>query len=80
MHTINQFPRWLATHKIREPPSELVTQTERHPRKDVIKIDEDASKTLEIDKSLSELHRKIHSTLSVNIFSTTSPEKSTTQI
>ena len=42
---------------IHEPPSELVTQTERHPGQVAILKNEDDSKTLKIDKLFLEFDR-----------------------
>ena len=59
-----RVPRWLVTLKwnpfIQEPPSQLVTLTERGiltppPLQVTVQKNEDTSKTLEIDKSFLEL-------------------------
>ena len=82
--TINWFPRWLATIKwylfISEPPS---IRLRGIPPQDAIQMDEDASKTLEINKSSSWnlIVDKINCTLRVDNMVTQHHEKnSRTQI
>ena len=79
LDTIRWFLRWLAYLKwdlfIREPPSELVTQTERHSPQVAMQMDEDVLKMLEIDKSLLELGHGIHSTRIVHILPIQLPQK-----
>ena len=54
----------------------MVTHTERHPPQVAMQKNEDASKTLEINKSFSKLDMdKINSTLRLKIGNATSTEK-----